>query len=744
MELDDPKNKVDPVNVLTEYDTLAALYRAIAPDGSPVDYEHFRRKMRKIEQGNPTTINRLLRELGLKKPAPKDPRPRGYRQNPDRFAWTTRFIAYDGEGYGDKYILLANSLGEYVTNPEGLSTKECLDFLTRPYSPPSIRIFYSMGYDVNHILRDLRDDAWKILHNGGQVYYKGYKIRLAGTKILSINNYKYQDVFSFFARSFIKTVELMLGPDAVTEGLRAGKAARGSFETWDLDDIIKYNNEELQLLVQIAEKLQQALLEINVKLRAWHGPGAIAEFWLRQHRVKPVKYSQDVEDALQSAYFGGRFEQMMIGVTAGRDGKGIYEYDIRSAYPSVMAEMPNFTSFRHVEKYENTPYSLWHVTVDLRKWGFNHERDPYIDSFLPLPMRGRTGNIAFPYIAKGWYWQPEIQLVLDFFPGADITFHEGYVATTEGRPFGWVADLYSYRRSLKQSGNLSEYAIKVGLNSLYGKTAQHVGKREFHSVAWAGYITASVRAKLARAGYTGRLKLPENNAKNIIGFATDALFSREKLTHLKIGDDLGEWEETHYKSGLFIQSGVYRLSGFDGSVKDRYRGMPMRKGMDAIIEQINTKPFDDPVIPSQRFVSNLLAILMPKAFGPYRLQFVNHLSRVHISKIVKRIYQFQHAILNTETNKLSVFYPDVLGSLIFSNAVIFVGQNSYNYNTYTKLMEETPALVNEVPESVPLKHVEYQDVGEESYDSVIDYNVGYENLAKLPVVITEVTSEGAA
>src|SRR5665811_1486534 len=163
---------------------------------------------------------------------------------------------------------------------------------------------------------------------------------------------------------------------------------------------------------------------------------------------------------------------------------------------------------------------------------------------------------------RGWYWYEEVKVMLDFFPTAKVVIHEGYTAKTDGTPFHWISSLYDYRMKLKGTGNLSQYAIKVGLNSLYGKCAQRVGHNPYFSLAWAGYITASTRAKLARAAYS--------KPESVLGFATDALFTDSKLQQLTLSENLGDWEESSFRSAIFFQSGVYRLIRQDQSTDDRY------------------------------------------------------------------------------------------------------------------------------------------------------------------------------
>jgi hypothetical protein len=109
---------------------------------------------------------------------------------------------------------------------------------------------------------------------------------------------------------------------------------------------------------------------------------------------------------------------------------------------------------------------------------------------------------------------------------------------------------------MKARGDGAERAIKLELNSIYGKFAQRAGWFQegdripaYHQLEWAGYITSSTRAKLYQAY---RLR-----PGRIIAFETDAVFSVSPIEGLEIGTGLGEWKESVFDDLLYIQSGFY-------------------------------------------------------------------------------------------------------------------------------------------------------------------------------------------
>jgi hypothetical protein len=141
----------------------------------------------------------------------------------------------------------------------------------------------------------------------------------------------------------------------------------------------------------------------------------------------------------------------------------------------------------------------------------------------------------------------------------------------------WIEEYYATRQQWARAPTEEwqkggEKIIKLGLTSLYGKTAQQLGGTSdrpptYHQLEWAGYITSFTRARLYRAAIT--------NPENIIGFATDGFFSTQPLnigaTDKKI---MGDWEvKQPLPVGLTIAlAGVYWWHHDDGGFTHFSRG----------------------------------------------------------------------------------------------------------------------------------------------------------------------------
>jgi hypothetical protein len=136
--------------------------------------------------------------------------------------------------------------------------------------------------------------------------------------------------------------------------------------------------------------------------------------------------------------------------------------------------------------------------------------------------------------------------------------------------------------------DIAEKAIKLGLNAIYGKTAEgghkygseaaNVRLPKYQSYIHAGMITSLVRAKMLEAAM--------RHPRDVIGFATDCIFSRIDLD-LPLSEELGGWEKKEGYDALFIQPGVYLVHNEKGQIKTQHNRGFLTSEFDW--EQVNRK-----------------------------------------------------------------------------------------------------------------------------------------------------------
>lgn len=485
-----------------------------------------------------------------------------------------KFIGWDGEGYTVNgkhfYGLFGNSEGLRLTGAS-LGWRQCMQALFQSDGNAN-HVIFAGTYDIVMMFRNEVQVSGML--KAQTVYLDQYRITFLRGKMLRVTDMELKetrtlyDVFTFFGTSFVKACAEYLGDSDTIQEIQAMKLQRDSFTK---DEVIngrvnQYMTQELDMLVQLCEELRERLAMVNIHPQQWHGPGAVASTVLKMQHVKPHMgdYTDQFRRHCESAYYGGRFEQFQRGTYEGT----VYQYDIRSAYPNAMRHLPSLRDV--VYDYETSvssinPYGLYYVDSVSSASAFSIGR---------LPYRSIHGGIYFPpHFSRGYYWG--IELPDSYIPSIE----HGWVPhnLSSERPFMFVNEMYEQRAKLKAANQPHQLALKLALNSLYGKLAQSKGAKQrgtdwsyptFHEVIWAGWITAYTRRMIANV----MLIAP---AGSIIATETDSVFSTVSLD-LSLGAKLGNWDVEVLEGIKYIQSGV-SLVKQGGNWKFKTRGFTVKR-----------------------------------------------------------------------------------------------------------------------------------------------------------------------
>lgn len=466
------------------------------------------------------------------------------------------FVGIDGEGITidgkHRYIALcAEGIGwkSHIVNMEGISREAAEDFIISIPKKYTV-VGYFLNYDISMLLKDVHPDPLSRIAEGETVNLGGTEWTWLRGKFIKLRRDKTSrrvwDAAGFFGTSFVKALDAWkIGTRAQRKIIAEMKEQRSEFADIDLKEILHYCHKECYFLSLLMGSLYTRTKESGFSLRSYHGAGAMATTFMKKWKVKnymPIQAPpyKELDIALPSAYFGGRFECSHTGYFP----KTVYQYDIRSAYPHAMSHLPCLACgyWRALDYPSGSMWSIWHVEwkIPRASWG-------------PFPWRSSKGDICFPLSGKGWYWFPEVFSALHMFGTERIKISKGYefLPSCSHKPFAHIPELYIERLRLKERGDMREYVLKLGLNSLYGKTAQTVGRREYSSTIWAGLITSITRARL--------LEALSRNPHKIFMLATDGLFSATKLG-LEESTELGGWELQKHKDILVVQPGVYAVN----------------------------------------------------------------------------------------------------------------------------------------------------------------------------------------
>jgi hypothetical protein len=515
---------------------------------------------------------------------------------------------------GDKHLYTSiswrdvNGRGRTIANRDGLSTLECFEFIIG--IPPEAKIMaYGFGYDLTKILEDMTDDdLYKLSHphtrkamvKGRErylpIYWRGYFVDLFNTRFRIAKARQGRDgdlipdrwrtvfdISKFYQCPFVTACERWeIGTKEERTEMRRMKDDRRNLASYSSEQILDYNSKECVWGAILAQKLDDAHLDIGIKLGSqYYGAGSTAKALMKKWVVRAYVPGQgdnpelpkEVELAAAYAFFGGRFEIARRGAVK----QPVFDLDIASAYPYQIAFLPcllcgKWTLTRDVERVKEAQaaivrYSLAPLKGARPVWG-------------PFPFRDKDGTIPFPVESDGgWVYKDEFLAGARIFP--NVVFHEAWVYETRCKhtPFDKIPSIYLER--LRIGKEAAGIVLKLGINAVAGSIMQTVGERKYYCSVWAGMITSGTRAQnlelmgryerledlimIATDGQWG-LKCPDLPQPRETGTDIPVI---DKTTGKAIRKPLGSWEKEVFPEGVFMaRPGIY----FPLGIKDE-KGM---------------------------------------------------------------------------------------------------------------------------------------------------------------------------
>ena len=500
------------------------------------------------------------------------------------------FIGVDGEGItkenGDhEYVLLSVGDRSLHKNGERITFEQIFPFLYDCYreNPDAVYVGFALGYDFTMWFKDLPENrAWMMLNSIGiarrqrknsnpipfGVYvwigddewefdlHAGKRFRLRprwpeNSPFMYIN-----DAFSFYQCSFLKAIdpsEWGEHPIVTSEEykvIREGKTARGNAEF--NEDMIRYNVLENEVMGRMMSSLNQGLIHAGIFLNRdqWYGPGQAAGKWLDKIHAPTAKQIQEAvpieaRDAARKSYFGGWFEIFAHGIIP----EGSYEYDIHSAYPQIISELPCLlhgnwmSSSESLSSKESDHVSLVFGTVT--------GEDDRCGTML---HRNGLGRVFRPQTSRGWFWNFEIEAAIRCNIICEFRLEKrfSYIPCECPAPIQSIAMLYDERLRVGKKTPEGK-ALKLIMNSCYGKTAQSVGHPKFANPIYASMITAKCRTMILDA-----IATHPAGTKDILMVATDGVYFRTPHPTLPVTKEtLGTWERKQRENLTLFLPGMY-------------------------------------------------------------------------------------------------------------------------------------------------------------------------------------------
>jgi hypothetical protein len=266
----------------------------------------------------------------------------------------------------------------------------------------------------------------------------------------------------------------------------------------------------------------------------------------------------------QRSFRGGMIECLRAGYF-----ERAWYIDLRSAYPSAICALPD------------TP-RVWRpiqMTPDADATYASIDCVVKIPESLPkgyLPYRKSKGEGLIYPVGR---WRAWLDLY-SFRQAERLGFIEEIYGGIQG--IGSAED-FPFREKIQRlfreraADEQKKFAVKIILNSLYGKFAEMYDERltPHTNFFMAAEITARTRWRLLR----------DIHPDDVIFYATDGVFLKRKPDGLDFGINLGQWSEPEEVRDLVVVgSGVYTYRRLDKIVETKFRGFSKDLDLYALLD----------------------------------------------------------------------------------------------------------------------------------------------------------------
>lgn len=511
-------------------------------------------------------------------------RPRKQNRNPN-IADLRLVIGLDTETDMDGNIfLVCDSNGDFIDYPN-ITFDNLAKFFLK-YEGKWV-FCYNLGYDATCILKLLPKeilDSYK-LDRKLKFNYKEYEIHYIPNKQLTIrkgnHSVNFYDIAQYFDRKpLAEAYSKNIGKTLDSEYLQMKEKREDfslSYYLRHKKQMRKYCIADCILTKELAEKWLYTFHEVfSFYPRNWVSSGYLAEKVLINYGIYVPRFNETdyaVQELARNCFYGGRFELIRKGFI----GK-CYLYDINSAYPFALTTIPDILDGKWISGtkiHSKAKLGFFHILADI----------DFSVKICPFPFRKKNGTIVYPFGKFETFVTLEELKSIEGDPRIKYTILESHQFIPNKNciyPFKkYIEDLYDRRMELRDEGNKQEQAIKIILNSTYGKTAQTTNNQFgnlFNPIISAS-ITGFARAQLYRFMKEYDLE------NNIVAFATDSIATTKKILDLD-SKKLGEMKlDKEGDDVYYLSNGYYR---FNGKWKNRGIGNdPDEKNVE--IEHLDTE-----------------------------------------------------------------------------------------------------------------------------------------------------------
>lgn len=488
-------------------------------------------------------------------------------------------ISYDTETLNGYCRLLCDSNGDYLL-PNNFD--EMAVFLTQGHRHKTLNTFFNIDFDVRAIIKYLSPEQQHQLYYVAETIEGDYTIKWLPGKMFQLKTgrraYRFYDISQFYNSSLEVAGQKYL--NAGKDDYDVSNLTEWHFKE-DIDTMRRYCIKDCKLTRDLTELQVDKFNKIGISFKKPISKAYMSELYCMQRVKIPRPSPTAIQRLAFYAYSGGRFELTQRGYF-----DKVYCYDINSAYPNIIKDLPNpfdCVYFKARDFIEDAVIGYYDITL----------YDNYNE--IVSPITAKQGGInVYPNTDKRRLVvsQPELKFIEDNLK-LHYDINDAYIlhSDTDVKPFKYVEDLYRLRKEIEPDDPLHAKTIKIILNSLYGKFWQVTklledvtGEAEdfdfmystpeyyaeykkkykagyLFNPAFAAHITASTRVQL--------LEGCKGHEHSVIGFHTDSIITTEPF--METSTELGGWDLETEGEGVFLGTGLYTIRN-DNSIKHRRRG----------------------------------------------------------------------------------------------------------------------------------------------------------------------------
>ena len=485
----------------------------------------------------------------------------------------------DTETYEGYVKLLCDDTGR---NRRVEDMTDCINFLTHVRYKGVYNWFYNVQFDFESIVKYLDVVDLRELYRTNEVIYDEYKITYLPRKYFAIqdrhnNRYYFYDMFNFLDVSLNKASKKFLKDEKISTINASKLNTDWGYWVENYKEIVKYCIKDAELTKRLADYFWNIIYEkLNFHPKSPMSKGKLSEEYFL-HNCNIPAINQIPEKVVKTAYesfYGGRFEILKRGYM-----EKCFCYDIKSAYPSEIANLPNF----NLGKWDK----VTKINPDAHTGFYKCKVISFEDNFSPFKQKIKNALNIYPSgIVNQYLTKKEIDFIEARLPNSAISVEYGYEWTPKTLEYPFKSEierLYAWKES--EPDEDIKYCVKIILNSLYGKFIQVSGNEnvtgKLFNPLYASLITSGCRVKILEMG----MQKPDA----VISFSTDAVITTEPLT-CPVNPKMGEFQKDFEGQGVFIMSDVYNLWNDEThKVKSKLRGFSIASTKDYSAEDTYLK-----------------------------------------------------------------------------------------------------------------------------------------------------------